>query len=520
MKRENAGDGARTRNLCLLKVSGAPAFIPRKLADADPPAGSQVYAISNALGFGISISEGVVSALRQSQGESFIQFTAAIAPGSEGGGLFDAEGRLVGLISYQQRDGQNVNFACPARWLGEIAKRATSTDEVDSWRAKAKALQQESKWQELAQLAGKWTEALTDNLEGWLCLAQTQEKLKDWPAAEKAYREMLKREPAALQARAGLAAVLLMQDKKQDALDTARSLLEFRKEDGSIWSLIGYLEVALGHSDAAREAYEHAAGLEPWNRTVLAGLVTLARARNDWNAAVAAQRGILRLAPDDAGAWLELSGLYLACGRSERALASAEKSLELSPANGDALLVKGAALYALKRVQEARAALLAGLALQPKALAQGQGWLGDVYYEQHLYLEAINAYREAVKVAPKDPSLRGRLGLALKDNFQRDEALALFEQLKLENPKDPFPWRQVGYIYGALAQPEQSIPAYEQSLSLDVNQPQVWRALMEAHHVAGREDEVKRAYQRLLALNRSRGEQAYKSMLLPYGVAP
>ena len=93
---------------------------------------------------------------------------------------------------------------------------------------------------------------------------------------------------------------------------------------------------------------------------------------------------------------------------------------------------------------------------------------------------------------PGNASLRGSLGMALKDHFQFEEALVLFEQLKTENPNEPFPWRQIGFVYGYLVRPEAAISAYEQSLKLDPKQPKVWRALMESYHTAGRQEDVKR----------------------------
>ncbi len=53
-----------------------------------------------------------------------IQTTAPISPGSSGGGLFDASGRLVGIVTFQHRFGQNLNFAVPADWISEMRTRA------------------------------------------------------------------------------------------------------------------------------------------------------------------------------------------------------------------------------------------------------------------------------------------------------------------------------------------------------------------------------------------------------------
>lgn len=508
------------RNLCLLAVSGIKYSITHQLREKDPETGAQVYAVSNALGLGISITEGVLSGIRTSRGESFIQFTAAIAPGSEGGGLFDAEGRLVGLIDYRLWGGQNVNFAFPARWLNEIEQRAAGKDASEVWRGRVLVLSRESKWQELAENATEWTKALPDSAEGWLWLGFAQEQRKDWPAAEKAYRLALQREPSATRAGTGLATALTLQGKSQEALDTARALLAYNNEDAGVWLTIAYVQTSLGHVDEAKQAFQMSAKLDPLGRDAYAGLANVARAKGDWASALAAQRQVAQIAPQDAGVWVELAELYFRANRPERALASAEHAIELAPDKGDGWIFKGGALNTLKRQREAIDALKKGLAMQPFRPAWGWSWLGDTYYDLHLYPESIAAYREAVRLDPADSSLKGRLGIALKDDLQSDEALGLFEKLRIDNPNDPFPWRQVGFVHSNLAQAQKAIPAYEQSLSLDPKQAKVWHALMEAYHAEGRREDVKRAYQKLMTLDQAHAEQAYRNLILPYGVAP
>jgi tetratricopeptide (TPR) repeat protein len=508
-----------TRNLCLLSVSGMAPTAALHLNDRDPEVGAPIYALSNALGLGIGIAEGVVSGVRQSKGESYIQFTAAIAPGSEGGGLFDAQGRLVGVINYRQRDGQNVNFAVPARWLKEIDQRAASTDAAVAWRAKALVLEREAKWTELATHAAEWSKALTDSAEAWFWSGFAYQQHKDWVAAEHAYRETQRREPAAVQAGIGLATVLLLQNKPKEALDVARSMLVYRQEDAKIWFIIGSAQNQLGQADEAKQAFERATQIAPWDREAYAGLLSIARLRGDWPAAVAAQRQVARVAPDDGAVWAELAEVYLRAGRPERAFASAGRAVELSPASGDAWLFKGMALHALKRQQEALEALKKALTLQPQRPAWAWAGLAEIYYGLGLYPEAIAAFREAFTLEP-DNRTQGRLGVALKDNFQFKEAFGIFEKLKIDTPTDPFPWRQIGFVHGSLAQWEAAIPAYEQALKLDPKQPKVWRTLMESYHAVGRQDDVKRAYQQLLAVDRTWAEQAYRDLMLPYGVMP
>ena len=108
------------RDLCLLGVSGlsAPAV---SLGTVDSVrVGQRVYAVGAPQGLDLTISDGIVSALRESQGSKVIQTSAPVSPGSSGGGLFDTSGRMIGVVTFQTKAGQNLNFAVPADWVGEM----------------------------------------------------------------------------------------------------------------------------------------------------------------------------------------------------------------------------------------------------------------------------------------------------------------------------------------------------------------------------------------------------------------
>jgi S1-C subfamily serine protease len=44
----------------------------------------------------------------------FLQTSAPISRGSSGGGLFDAQGNLLGITTFMIKDAQNLNFAIAA----------------------------------------------------------------------------------------------------------------------------------------------------------------------------------------------------------------------------------------------------------------------------------------------------------------------------------------------------------------------------------------------------------------------
>jgi hypothetical protein len=86
--------------------------------------GEPVYAIGAPRGLELTLSNGIVSSLRPNDGSHLIQTTAAISPGSSGGGLFDARGNLVGITTLYLTDSQSLNFAVPADWIWELPNRS------------------------------------------------------------------------------------------------------------------------------------------------------------------------------------------------------------------------------------------------------------------------------------------------------------------------------------------------------------------------------------------------------------
>jgi hypothetical protein len=85
--------------------------------------GDSVIAIGNPLGLESALSTGVVSGFRDMpEIGHVIQTTAPISPGSSGGGLFDRQGRLIGVTSSTLAGGQNLNFAIPTEAINRIRR--------------------------------------------------------------------------------------------------------------------------------------------------------------------------------------------------------------------------------------------------------------------------------------------------------------------------------------------------------------------------------------------------------------
>jgi S1-C subfamily serine protease len=119
-------------DLCRLSVGGLTAPAVALGTVESLRTGQKVYAIGAPQGLDLTISDGIVSALRDLPQGKVIQTTAPISPGSSGGGLFDAYGKLVGIMTFQHRTGQNLNFAVPADWIPAMRARSTATPLTES----------------------------------------------------------------------------------------------------------------------------------------------------------------------------------------------------------------------------------------------------------------------------------------------------------------------------------------------------------------------------------------------------
>lgn len=113
-----------SRDLCTLFAGDLPPSNWPAIRPLDGiKVGERVFALGNPRALDLTLSEGIVAAIRKTESGTFIQNTAPISPGSSGGALLDTQGRLLGITSFQRIDSQNLNFAAPAEWIAEVSAR-------------------------------------------------------------------------------------------------------------------------------------------------------------------------------------------------------------------------------------------------------------------------------------------------------------------------------------------------------------------------------------------------------------
>lgn len=125
-----------TRDLALLKVPGNNLPV-LKIANSDQvQIGERVLAIGSPLGLQNTVSEGIVSAIREeSPRRRLVQTTAPASHGNSGGPLLREDGTVAGVITFGVIAGQNLNFAVPA---SDILALLSSADDATLLPGKAR----------------------------------------------------------------------------------------------------------------------------------------------------------------------------------------------------------------------------------------------------------------------------------------------------------------------------------------------------------------------------------------------
>jgi hypothetical protein len=120
------------------------------------------------------LSEGAVAAMRPYAGSRYMRISAPLLPGFSGGGLFDEQGRLIGILSPQHVEGESLAFVLPSDWLGsppemEAPGLIGSMDPGHglAWLNQTLALEKKADWRRLLKLSQQEARRDPSNAAAW-----------------------------------------------------------------------------------------------------------------------------------------------------------------------------------------------------------------------------------------------------------------------------------------------------------------------------------------------------------------
>jgi S1-C subfamily serine protease len=172
----------------------------RKLKVGDP-----VYAIGFNAGKGLTYQTGEVAELFEYDGAMVIRTTSPFTHGASGGGLFDQNGQLVGILTFFRVAPSGTSyFAVPAEWLQALehapAREIGPLEGLPFWAQSAEtqpaflragALEADQRWLELLSVARDWTQSNPADGQAWLALAKAELNAGDRSVARVAYKRAI-----------------------------------------------------------------------------------------------------------------------------------------------------------------------------------------------------------------------------------------------------------------------------------------------------------------------------------------
>ena len=350
-------------DIALLKIDPpATPIKPLPLDKTSPQEGESVVVIGNPLGLEGSVTNGIVSAVRDIPTFGrIIQITAPISSGSSGSPVVNMQGQVIGLATLQITGGQSVNFAIPSERISQlqIASTMMSLPELvaNAGRNKrAKAVQffrdglsflSKDDCEKALPYFEKAVESDSNYAEAWAQSGFCNEKLGKHAEALEASKKAVSLRPSAESYfNIGLASYYLKQYR--EAAEAYRQSIKFDPYNAAdAYYALGLVYRDWGKADEEIQAYKQAIRLRPDYTVAYERLGSRYLRSKKFNEAVEIFRQLSTLKPGDAIAPNNMGEAYLELNRLNEAMESFRQSIRLKPDYGRAYYNLGKTLLAM-----------------------------------------------------------------------------------------------------------------------------------------------------------------------------
>jgi S1-C subfamily serine protease len=211
-----------------------------ELATELPEEGETIFVIGNPLKLEGSVSDGIVSAVREVPNSyRIIQITAPISHGNSGSPVFNLRGQVLGVVTVKVTNGQNINLAIAAARVGEL--RAGKLRPLSELALKSKGDVAESLYR--SGLDSLWL-GNYDNAVGY-------------------FENAVNKNPKRAEAWVQVGYCKVKQGKNQEAIRAYLQALQLKPNDAEIHNKLGDAYYYAGRLREAIESYSEAAQLRP-----------------------------------------------------------------------------------------------------------------------------------------------------------------------------------------------------------------------------------------------------------------
>ena len=440
---------------------------PMLLATSAPRQGERVAAFGSPLGLQQSVSEGIVSAVRESEelkafgpmeiNARLIQTTTPISKGNSGGPLVNMQGLVVGVntMTFRPLGGENINFAVAMSELPSLvlAKSESATPlpakvpEDDVQRIVSRGRSQ--------HVAGNYDRAIADFTEAIrldpknfsaftsrgfsyllkgdndLAIADLSEAIRlaptsvmtyalrgdayqnkrDFENAFSDYTEVIRRDPmnpVTVFCYAGRGNIYRDKGDFVNAISDYTEAIRRNPQNAAFYSSRGKTYQENYDDVRAIADFTEAIRLDPENAAHYASRGDTYLRRPDYDSVVADYTTAIRLNPINADYYSSRGSAYMSTGKNDLAIADYTKAIRLNPVDASALFGRGR-VYRIKGDYDSSIAdYTDAIRIDPKNSSSFR-LRGEAYREKGDYDLAIADFTEAIRLNPTPTDIKSEM---------------------------------------------------------------------------------------------------------------
>ena len=347
-----------------------------EVSDEMPPVAQRVMVVGSPMGLEHSVSDGIVSSVREIPGVGvFFQMSAPISPGSSGSPVVNMEGKVVGVATFQFIQGQNLNFAISGQSVLDL-------------RTKSPGL-----------TLSEWTYRQSDQkprLAGEMC-------------------------------RKGFSFSVDGQDQK--ALQYFKQATESDPNSTTAWYGLGYCYAGSNSHKEAIAAYKEAIRTDPTNEISHFHLGHYYQKLGRFNEAIETYQKVVNINPDFEAAYFNLGVVYSKIGQLMEGKEAFQNVIRINPEAAKAHYNIGVSYTKLGHYSQAIEAYKKVIDIKPD-FAYAYFNLGVVFGELGQTGDQMQAYKHAIRINPDFAPAHFAIGKAYLNKGDKASALDQYKILK------------------------------------------------------------------------------------------
>ncbi|MBW2603389.1 MAG: tetratricopeptide repeat protein [Deltaproteobacteria bacterium] len=350
------------------------------VTETEPSIGDRVLVVGSPLGLEQTVSEGIVSAVRELPvvGKVF-QLSAPISPGSSGSPVVNMRGKVVGVASFQATRGQNLNFAVSSKGILDL-KQSETPKTLSEWTYDIKMR--------------------TPKLVEKLCKQGFNFSIRgEFKDALNYFKEATEKSPNDTVAWYGLGSCYDGLDQQEQAIEAFKQVIRIDPDNAASYFNLGRYYRKLGRYEKAIETYYQAIETDPDHAPSYFDLGMVYGRLEEFKNGEKAFKQALRINPEHAPTHFYMGLTYNNMGHYDAAVTSYKKALKIDPDSAPTLYNLGIAY----------------------------GGLGDGKAE-------VEAFKQAIRVDPDFAPAHYNIGLIYLNNSGKAAALEEYKILKELHP--------------------------------------------------------------------------------------